>query len=87
MWGMDKTLTAFIWVWVSMILLANIFGIWGLFASADSTDDAMQQFREIYSPTNIANWLLEIVALSPAIAAYIWRERRRKNALRHQASL
>ena len=51
---MDKTLTAFIWVWVSMILLANIFGIWGLFASADSTDDAMQQFREIYSPTNIA---------------------------------
>jgi uncharacterized membrane protein YqjE len=44
--GMDKTLTAFIWVWVSMILLANIFGIWGLFASADSTDDAMQQFRE-----------------------------------------
>ena len=47
----------------------------------------MQQFREIYSPTNIANWLLEIVALSPAIAAYIWRERRRKNALRHQASL
>jgi hypothetical protein len=58
-----------------------------LFASADSTDDAMQQFREIYSPTNIANWLLEIVALSPAIAAYIWRERRRKNALRHQASL
>ena len=78
---MDKTLTAFIWVWVAMILLANVFGIWGLFASADTTGEAIQQVRAICSPLNIANWLLELVALLPAISAYIWREYRRRNSV------
>ena len=33
---MDRTLTNFIWAWITFILVVNLFGIVGLFMSADS---------------------------------------------------
>ena len=80
---MDRTLTNFIWAWITFILVVNLFGIVGLFMSADSYGWALQEVREIYSPLNVINWLLELVILSPALVAYVWRERRRKSVQDH----
>jgi hypothetical protein len=77
--NLDQTLTSFIWVWLTLILLLNIFGIVGLFMSADSGEQALHQVQEIYSPLNVMNWLLELLILSPALIAYVWRARRRKS--------
>ena len=76
---MDRTLTSFIWVWITLILIVNVFGIVGLFIGADSTWQALQKVKEIYSSFNVVNWLLELLILSPALVAYVWRERRRKS--------
>ena len=76
---MDRTLTSFIWAWIMLIVVVNLFGIVGLFMSEDSDGQALQELREIYSPFNVINWLLELVILSPALVAYLWRERRRKS--------
>ena len=76
---MDTTLTSFIWVWITLILVVNLFGIVGLFIGADSTWQALQEVKEIYSPFNVMNWILELLILSPALVAYVWRERRRKS--------
>jgi hypothetical protein len=73
---MDRTLTSFIWVWVSLIILINVFGIAGILASADTSWQALQKVAEIYSPANV---ILELLVLSPAIGAYIWREWRRNS--------
>ena len=42
---MDTTLTSFIWVWITLILVVNLFGIVGLFIGADSTWQALQRSR------------------------------------------
>ena len=76
---MDRTLTSFIWVWIALILVVNLFGIAGVFMSEDSDGQALQELQEIYSPFNLVNWLLELAILSPALIAYVWRERRRKS--------
>ena len=51
---MDRTLTSFIWVWVSLIILINVFGIAGILASADTSWQALQKIAEIYNPFNLA---------------------------------
>jgi uncharacterized membrane protein len=76
---MDKTLTGFIWIWISLILLLNTLGIVGFFIHANSFWGGMQKVWDIYSPFNIINWVVELATLSPAIGAYFWRERRRRN--------
>ena len=76
---MDRTLTSFIWAWITLILIVNLFGIVGLFMSPDTGGQALQEVAEIYSPFNVVNWLLELLILSPALGAYVWRERRRKS--------
>ena len=40
---MDRALTSFIWVWVSLIILVNVFGIAGILASADTSWQALQK--------------------------------------------
>ena len=80
---MDRTLTSFIWAWITFILIVNLFGIVGLFMSADSYGQALQEVREIYTPLNVINWLLELLILSPVLVAYVWRERRRKSVQDH----
>jgi hypothetical protein len=80
---MDRTLTNFIWGWITLILIVNLFGIVGLFMGADNARQALNEVAEIYSPFNVINWLLELVILSPALGAYVWRERRRKSLQAH----
>jgi len=60
---MDRALTSFICVWITLILVVNLFGIVGLFIGADSTWQALQEVKEIYSPFNVMNWLLVLLIL------------------------
>lgn len=49
---MDRTLTNFIWGWITLVLIVNLFGIVGLFMGADSARQGLQEVAEIYSPFN-----------------------------------
>ena len=75
---MDRVLTWFIWIWVGLIMALNAIAIVGMFANAESFWAGVARVRETYSPFNVANFLVELIVLSPAIIAYWWRERRRE---------
>lgn len=74
---LDKALTWFASGWVILIVAVNLAAIAGLMLTAASFGAGVAKVRDIYSPFNIVNWLAELIALSPALAAYWWRERRR----------
>ena len=74
---MDRALTIFIYVWAGLIVLANLVGIIGQFY-LHGFSEGIAYIQEIYSPFNVINWIVVVVALSPAIGAYYWREKRRK---------
>jgi len=73
---MDKALTIFINVWVGLVVIVNVLGIAGQFY-LHGIGGGIAYIQETYSPFNVVNYVMEIVALSPAIGAYYWRERRR----------
>jgi len=74
---MDKALTVFIWAWIATALAVNLTAVVGFFIAADSFWDGWQKVAEIYSPFNVINMLMEVLLVSPAIAAAVWRDRRR----------
>jgi cytochrome c oxidase subunit IV len=74
---MDRVLTIFINVWVALFVLANLAGIVGQFY-LHGFSGGLSYVQEIYNPFNIANLIVSIVSLSPALGAYLWRENRRK---------
>ena len=73
---MEKILGGFIWVWVSIICLFNLMGIAGAFLKSDFWN-AVVEVQEWYSPFNIWTHGLNLILLSPAIATYMWLQRRR----------
>lgn len=78
---MDKALTWFIRIWVGLIVLLNVAAIIGFFATAPSFWAGIARVQETYSPFNVVNWIVEVISLSPALAAMWWRDKRRKNAV------
>jgi hypothetical protein len=74
---MDKALTIFIWAWATLAVVVNVVAVAGFLITADSIWDGLDRVRDTYSPFNLFNFVAEMVLLSPAIGAYIWRERRR----------
>jgi hypothetical protein len=78
---MDKVLTMFIYTWAGLVLLANVIGIAGMMVGAPSFWAGIARFQEVYSPFNVWTHGLNLVLLSPAIGAYVWRGKRRERAL------
>lgn len=76
---MDRALLWFVRVWVALAIAVNVIAVAGFFMGAHGFWDGWHQVAEIYSPFNVRNWLAEMVLLSPAIGAYAWLQRRRKN--------
>jgi hypothetical protein len=74
---MHKILGGLIWIWVGIICLFNLAGIAGAFIGNDFLT-AVGKVQEWYSPFNIWTHGLNLILLSPAIATYIWLEKRRK---------
>lgn len=78
---MDRVLTIFVYIWVGLIVLANLFGIAGQFYLR-GLGGGIEYIQEIYSPFNIINYILIVITLSPAIGAYYWRNKRRERDAR-----
>jgi hypothetical protein len=74
---MDKVLTRFIYCWVALVVLANVVAIVGFFVGTATLGDGWMKVRETYSPFNVANFIMEVAVLSPALGAMYWRGRRR----------
>jgi hypothetical protein len=79
---MDKALTWFINCWVALVVLANVAAVVGFFVVAATFWDGWKRVTETYSPFNVANFIMEVVSLSPALGAMYWRDRRRAARLK-----
>ena len=77
---MDRALIIFFYIWVGLFVLANLVGIIGQFY-LHGFGGGISYIQEIYSPFNVINYIVTVVALSPAIGAYFWREKRRQRRL------
>jgi hypothetical protein len=69
---MDTALTWFIRFWIVIGVALNI-------AAVVMTGDAWKAL-EIFKAFSVMNLAVEVVVFSPAILAYIWREKRRAKA-------
>jgi hypothetical protein len=75
----DNALTWFAKIWIVFVVVLNLFCIVGLVASAPTLWVGVGKLSGIYSPLSIWNWVAEVVALSPALGAIAWRDRRQKH--------
>jgi hypothetical protein len=75
---MDAALTWFARFWIVIGVALNV-------AAVVMTGDGWKAL-EIFKPFSLVNFAAEVVVFSPAILAYIWREKRRAKAgLTHAA--
>ena len=74
---MDKALLWFARIWVTLVIVANLLAVVGLFVGAASFSEWWSRVQKTYSPSNISNVLVELIALSPGLA-YYWHDRRQK---------
>ena len=74
----DEALTSFANVWIALIVGLNLICIIGLVVSMPTLWTGIAKLSEFYSPFNGWNWIAEVVALSPALGAIAWRDRRLK---------
>ena len=72
----DKALTWFAYVWIRLIVGLNFVGIIGLLSAAPTLWAGIDELPKTYSPINVWLWITELVALSPALGAVVWRDRR-----------
>ncbi|MGB7101172.1 MAG: hypothetical protein WBD95_20710 [Xanthobacteraceae bacterium] len=72
----DKALTWFANVWIRLIVALNVVGIIGLLIAAPTLWAGIDELPKTYSPINVWLWITELVALSPALGAVVWRDRR-----------
>jgi multisubunit Na+/H+ antiporter MnhB subunit len=74
---MVNLLTWFIWGWIALVFIANLAAILGFLVGETTFWDGWAQVSKTYGPLNLVNLLVEVVVLSPAIAASYWRDRLR----------
>jgi len=75
---MDKVLTWFAGVWIGLAVIVNTVAMIGMIWTAQTLWTGIAKIQETYSPFNYWNWFAEIVLISPAIGAMVWREKRRR---------
>lgn len=69
--------------WLALAALVNLAAILGRFLTAPSFWSAVSDVQGWYSPFNVANFIAELVLISPAIGAQMlsdWIQRRRERA-------
>lgn len=74
---MDRALTWFINIWAGLVVALNILSIVGFVIGAESFWQGWSRISDAYSPWNIWTHGLNMVLLSPAFAAYLWRRKLR----------
>jgi hypothetical protein len=74
----DKGLTWFAKIWMMLIVVLNFIGVIGLLIGAPTLWTGIVSLSEIYL-FNMWSWIGELVALSPALGALAWSDRRLKH--------
>lgn len=74
---MDKLLTWFIAVWFALVFIVNVAVVIGCFLFAPSFWAGVAHWQHVYSPFTVSTYLINLVLLSPAIGARLWRDRLR----------
>jgi hypothetical protein len=72
----DQALTWFAGIWIKLTIALNFIVIIGVLALGSTPRSAIIHLLGTYSPLNTWTWIAEVVALSPALGAIAWRERR-----------
>ena len=72
----DDTLTSFARIWIGLFVVLNLLAVVLLQVAAPTLASGLAKLLEFYSPINVATWIVEAVALSPALFAIFWRNQR-----------
>ncbi len=75
---MNSALKWFYTIWFGLFVGLNLLGIIVDYLSTRSLYETWLYVTELYSPFNIWNLIFSLISLSPAIVAYMWREKRLK---------
>jgi hypothetical protein len=76
----DRLFAGFIWIW--LVAVALLLGATVIFTFAQHGWAAVPMVLEWFNPFNIAGFIVNILTLSPAIFAFMWREKRRERSVR-----
>ena len=74
----DKALMWFANVWIGLIVVVNIIAIGVIVVGAPTPWAGIGSLAENYSPFNVTNWVVQLLALSPGLVAITWLHRRRR---------
>jgi hypothetical protein len=75
----DKALTLFFYLWCGFAAALAVLDILRIIGTAPNLWAGIVGAQEQwFGPTNVFHWFAEIIFLSPAIGALMWRERRRE---------
>jgi hypothetical protein len=72
----DKALWWFANVWIGLVVLVNVIAIGVVVAGAPTLWAGIASLAENYSPFNVTNWVVQLLALSPGLVAITWLHRR-----------
>ena len=72
----DDTLTSFARIWIGLFVLLNLLAVILLQLAAPTAASGLAKLLEFYSPFNVATWIVEAAALSPALFAIFWKNQR-----------
>ena len=75
---MNKFLLMFCYIWAGIVVILNLLGIAGMALTTNTLEEFIKWLQETYSPFNLWNWGLNLLLLSPALGAYIWKEKRKR---------
>jgi hypothetical protein len=73
----DKVLSWFIYAWLALALAIEAFDIVRLISNAPTWGSGLQAVQHKWFGVSS---LAELALLSPALGAYVWREKRRQRA-------
>ncbi len=72
----DDTLTSFARIWIGLFVVLNLLAVILLPLAAPTLASGLAKLLEFYSPFNVATWIVEAAALSPALFAIFWKNQR-----------
>lgn len=68
----EKALSRFANIWIGQILALNLLGVVGLLLAEPTPWAGITKVAEIYSPFNVWNWTVQVLAVLPGVLAFSW---------------
>lgn len=77
---LDRALTWFANAWIALDVALNAINAVATVLLAPSVWAGAWKVAEIYSSLNLAGFIFQMIVAAPAIAALMWRDKRRRRA-------